>query len=377
MQGLHIVGPIYGATGYDRHTREFARHLGALGVPVQIFPMRGWSPELPLFQNDASLQALLQSVEADTVLHFAMPPHCRPVPGKRNINYTMFEADRIPAAWAPLATQHDRIVVPTAACADAWIAGGVPDSHVRISPLAVDGAFFATPAEPLAIGVNPVDSREARPLAGFRTRFLNIAELRPRKNLLGLLRSWIRATNTEDDAVLVLKCTSFNEADMRALEEDVRRLQHDLGRTLREAAPVTVLQGACTDEQLRALYHSVTHYISMSFGEGWDQPMMEAAASGLQLIAPDHTGYQAYLTAQDASLLPTERVPVAFEGAAGGADWIFFAGTHWWRPSEDAAIEAIRSALRGVSMPPPSQRIVRDFTWTSAAEKLLAVLREP
>jgi hypothetical protein len=47
-----------------------------------------------------------------------------------------------------------------------------------------------------------------------------------------------------------------------------------------------MIEGFFADSAMPRLYAAATHYISMSFGEGWDQPMLEAAASGLRLIAP-------------------------------------------------------------------------------------------
>jgi hypothetical protein len=49
------------------------------------------------------------------------------------------------------------------------------------------------------------------------------------------------------------------------------------------------------------LFAAASHYWSMSHGEGWDQPMIEAAASGLRLIVPRHTAYLEYLDADVAS----------------------------------------------------------------------------
>jgi hypothetical protein len=49
------------------------------------------------------------------------------------------------------------------------------------------------------------------------------------------------------------------------------------------------------------LFAAASHYWSMSHGEGRDQPMIEAAASGLRLIVPRHTAYLEYLDADVAS----------------------------------------------------------------------------
>src|ERR1043166_1546756 len=184
IRGSEVVGPFRGATGHDRHTREFVRHLVRQGLPVQLTPLEGWSAALPDGMRESELEALRAAIDAEVVLHFTMPTLTRPRAGKINVNYTMFEADRIPAEWAARAAGHARIVVPTASSRSAWIAGGVAEEKLRIVPLAVDGDFFAAPAQPL-----PIALPNGRPLASYAYRFLDVADLRPRKNHLGLLRT--------------------------------------------------------------------------------------------------------------------------------------------------------------------------------------------
>jgi glycosyltransferase involved in cell wall biosynthesis len=190
-----------------------------------------------------------------------------------------------------------------------------------------------------------------------------------------LLRTWIRATEQGDDAVLVVKSTSFVSADRLEFEQDLRTMQERLGRSLEDAAPVVMLERALDDGGVRSLYAAATHYISMSFGEGWDLAMIEAACAGLNLIAPRHSGYLGYLGEDDALWLPARLEPASFEGNSGRVDERFFRGTQWWRPEEDAAVEVVRRAIRGEqAKQSPQERIVREFTWERAARKLVDVL---
>jgi len=375
LLALEIAGPVFGTTGYDRHTREFTRALEGMGVPLQLTPAIGWSPAQAAFRQDAQLAALQQPRATNLTLHFMMPTLCKPRPGRPNVNYTMFEGDRIPPSWAARAADHALILVPNETCRTAWIGGGVAAEKLRIAPLAVDGAFFAQRAEPLPLLVTLSHRPVPRPLSTYSRRFLNISELRPRKNLLGLIRAWIRATEPGDDAVLVLKSTSFVSQDRPAFERDLRAMQQQLGRTLEQAAPVVTLTKALDDSGMRALYAASTHYISLSFGEGWDLAMMEAACAGLQLIAPRHSGYLSYLGDGDALWIPARAEPASFDGECGRVDAPLFAGIQWWRPDEDAAVEMLRMAIRGkTAKESPQMRVIRDFTWGNAARKLMEAI---
>jgi glycosyltransferase involved in cell wall biosynthesis len=131
-----------------------------------------------------------------------------------------------------------------------------------------------------------------------------------------------------------------------------------------------------SDEDMPRLYAAATHYISLSFGEGWDQPMLEAAASGLRLIAPDHTAYSSYLDSSVAQLIGSREVPCLFSG--WGLVELFFHNANWWEPDEGEAILAIRAAIDGtdVSTGSARRRVIREFTWERATRRLIALLEQ-
>jgi hypothetical protein len=91
MQGLKVIGPFRGPSGYDHHTREFVKELVMQGIRVQLSELQ-WGPSLPEHQREPWFESLSEPVGADVVLHFAMPHQVHPEHGKRNVNYTMFEA---------------------------------------------------------------------------------------------------------------------------------------------------------------------------------------------------------------------------------------------------------------------------------------------
>lgn len=372
MRSLEVVGPFRGPSGYDRYTREIVRELVRAGVRVQLSGLPGWVPDLAPEQREGWFDELIEPVGAHAVLHCAMPDRAWPRSGKRNLNFTMFEADRIPAAWAEHARGYDRIVVPTTSSLRAWQAGGVPGERLRLCPLGV-GAFFAEPAAPLAL-----DDGNGRSVLTYRYRFLNVAEPRPRKNQLGLLRTWIAATSKRDDAILILKLTTFGPRALEQFHADVRAMQARLGRTLAEAAPVVCIGGVLPDWQLRALLRAATHYISLSKGEGWDQVMMEAAVAGLSLIAPAHSAYRDYLRADEAELIPAALAPAVCEGQCGREDQALFDGASWWQPSEPDAAAAIRRIVDGRAAPrrSPRERFLSEYSWARAARRLIALLDE-
>ena len=112
----------------------------------------------------------------------------------------------------------------------------------------------------------------------------------------------------------------------------------------------------------------------MSHGEAFDLPMHEAAACGLQLIAPAHSAYLDYLHREIAHLLPVEEVPVVWpydpETAA------LFEGAHWWEPDAGAAEQLLRGLMEGTIGEPQSARhfLTQRYHWRDAGWRLFDLL---
>ena len=367
---LLVRGPFHGPTGYDHHVREFVRALAQQGVSIQLVDLPYWgAARLAPEHQDPWFDTLDRPVGAEVALHFTLPHQVVPYDGLANVNYTMFEATNVHPSWIGHNSKHALVVVPTESSRRAWLNSGFDPRRIRVSPLGVDAALFGQPATP-----SPIAGPDRRPVSGFAVRFLNVSELSPRKNQYGLLRAWLRATRPSDDAVLILKLGLYSPDWQEVWDRTIVQIQHDVGKRFEDAAPIHTLHAILSDSEMPRLYATATHYISMSFGEGWDQPMVEAAASGLRLIAPDHSAYQAYLDRSCATLIPSREVPAHFPG--GGITGHLFRHTRWWEPDEEEAEAAIRSAIEGrdTLTTPPRERILTDLTWTNAARRLLAVL---
>lgn len=360
--GLVVSGAIRDTSGYAHAARRFIGAMHAAGRRLWTLDRKGAAPAI----DEAGLlpPGLDQPLRARVQLAIALPPMVERLPGLRTVNFTMFEAARIPRHWLAHSLRHDLVVVPTRSSRDAWMAAGMPGDRVALCPLGVD-------ARPAAAPLALVDNR-GRALAGHKTRFLNISDLTLRKNLAGLLRVWLRATAAGDDAALVLKVGKGHDNDRDAFLSVLRHVERTCGKAAGDAAPMFLLTGKFGEEGIAQLFAAATHYVSLSFGEGWDLPMTQAGAAGLHLVAPAHSAYLDYLDDGTATLVPVRRVPAL---DMDGSPAIGFDGLEWWNPDEEAAIEAVRAAIAGRLAPKSARRgLIERFTWGESTARLLSIL---
>ncbi|WP_449235937.1 tetratricopeptide repeat protein [Azospirillum doebereinerae] len=359
-KGLVVRGAFRESTGYGHAVRQFVRRFVEAGLPVQLIDRLSTAtgskaPE----SGDPFFERLDRPVHAKAVLNFTTPIEVERIPGLKTLNYTFFEAMRIPDLWAMHSRRHDHVLVATDSCRDAWIAAGHPGDRISVCPLGV------TPIDHERVPKVALPDPRGGSVLDRRLRFVNVSEVTGRKNIEGLLRTWLRTTRATDDCALILKAGTTPEAAavVRGIAQECAAA---VGVSPAQAAPVFTISGRYTDDEMMSLLASGTHYWSMSHGEGWDLPMTQAAALGLTPIAPRHSAYLAYLTPETAHFLPCAVAEA--EGA--------YSGLFWWNPDEE---EAGRLLRRLIDAPDGGRRSARDMLrsrldWDDSARRLIAEL---
>ncbi len=355
-RGIVVRGAFQDSSGYAYVVRHLVRELVRAGVPVHLMDLL-YAPtdNLAPAQFDPLLQTLDAPVQAKAMLSFTTPLLVEAVPGLRTVNYTFFEATRIPRLWAEHSRRHDHVIVATPSSRDAWNAAGHPGERIDVCPGGVE--VVGADTVPLEI----VDALGRR-LSSYPTRVLNVSDFNSRKNLTGLLRTWLTGTRAEDAAALVLKVGKGRDSAGEFRDLAARTAQ-SIGVPLSAAAPIFLIGDKLSDGQMLALFAACTHYWSMSHGEGWDLPMTQAGAMGLTLIAPCHSAYTAYLDGAAAHLIPCSTGPAVDS----------YTGLDWWFPDEAVARDLLAQIVRdpGAHRRSASGHLLAGFTWEKSAARLI------
>ncbi len=119
-----------------------------------------------------------------------------------------------------------------------------------------------------------------------------------RKNWFDIVTAFCWAFRDNPGATLVLKIVASSDS----YEPTLRHL-------LRELSPfvcrVVVLRGYLEGEDYRALIAAASYYVNASHCEGLCLPMTEFMSAGTPAIAPDHTAFADYITADNAFVIPS------------------------------------------------------------------------
>ena len=128
-----------------------------------------------------------------------------------------------------------------------------------------------------------------------------------RKNFTCLIESFCKSfQNTNNPPALILKTsgTSYCIKDQLELEKRI----HSIASAYNKRPPIYLLYGNLTTSELHELYShkKVKCLITLTHGEGFGRPLLEASMNGLPIIASKWSGHLDFLTEKYTKLVPGE-----------------------------------------------------------------------
>ena len=330
-----IVGGLRDTSGYADEARGFLRALEGAGHAPGAHDLK-WSKRIAEMHAAERVQLERQLKRGANAAPLLM--HCYPVfagqPAvamRPNVARTMFETDRIPAAWLKPILERDEVWVPGEFNVESFQRGGVPASRLHVVGGTLDFGLFAPGAAPLDLGTEPG-----------RFVFLSNFEFQERKGWRQLLDAWTEAFGPDDPVTLVLKVGSWHTRD----DEVRRRLDAELDRSARRvgrpAAPVVLLPRSLSIDEMPGLYAAADAYVLPTRGEGWGRPFMEAMAMGLPTIASRWGGQLEFMEPETTWLVEGRTVEV---DDPGGPFATLDRGHRWFEPD----VEHLAATLREIA----------------------------
>ena len=331
-------GPVLTQSGYGVHARQVARWLlnkQDVDVKFQPVPWGGTPWILDINACDGLVGRIIEhtvepGMKGDVSFQLLLPNEWDTTIAPINIGMTAgVETDRCNPDWIRCCNAMSRIIVPSQHVASCITSSGKLTVPLDVVPEAYTDAI-ATPSELLPL----------MPVFSTMFNFLVFGQITgnnpysDRKNTFFTIKWLCEAFKDDPDVGIVIKTNAGrNTKNDRNIVKTM--LTNVLGECRRGAFPkIHMLHGDMNDHEVASLYRhpQVKALVAATRGEGFGLPILEAAASGLPIIATDWSGHLDFLKLGKFVSLMYQLADVHPSRIDGK---IFVKGARWANPSED------------------------------------------
>lgn len=337
MKTVILRAPTLTQSGYGVHSRQVARWLLSrpdFDVKFSVLP---WG-ETPWLLNSDLCDGLVGQImkrsvppntKADISFQLQLPNEWDPTIAPINIGITAsVETDRCNPEWIAACNMMTAVVVPSQHAKSSLTNSGTVTKPLLVIPEAYSDAIrdkdlpelpsFSTPFNFLIFGQLTGNNPES-----------------DRKNIFYTIR-WLCETFKDDPEVGIIIKTNVGRNSLidRTLTKGLISAVTNESRKGAKGPPVHLLHGDMSEREVAALYKhpQVKALVSLTRGEGYGLPILEAAASGLPIIA---TGWSGHLDFLKHGKYVSVYYQLADVHPSRIDNRIFMKGTRWANASEE------------------------------------------
>lgn len=247
---------------------------------------RSWQPVSGLL--GAAEEAALRKIPAppagengDVTLRAGCPFDFSPSSSNRTVTFATCEFGRLSSevladASSLTRPMDTRIVTPSNWSREGLIRSGIDPANIAIVPHGIDPDIFHPPSASERVALRKQFGWESSFI------FLHISAMTPNKGIPAILESLYQVAQKNPGARLVLKGLDSLYASTAALNECLKTLPAHIHPAIQSRVAYT--SGNCTYKEIANLYKAADAYIAPYLGEGFNLPVLEAAACGLPVI---------------------------------------------------------------------------------------------
>ena len=365
MRELVYFAPLLGRGGYEHHAREVLRQLYKKGIKVGIKEMVKFHTK-PVLLDEEIKNIIRISISTEVspqapTFWLCVPSTIRYIPGKKCINWTTFEADRICSWWVEKARAIDLTIVTASYLKEAWVNSGTPEEKLEVVGEGVNPEFFNPGVQTLELCWRGKEISKI-----FENRIMLVAECSARKNIINAIQAYLKAFQGREDVCLILKLGKMN-TDIHKYVSGIKGL---------EKAYVFLYSLDIPETLVPQFFQLATHYYTLTHAEGWDLNCVQMGALGKVVIAPYHSAYLDYLDDSRAFLITKNpKAPAQQDNNLGR----LYGNANWWNPDFDEAVEVLREAVNNKQLAEQKRQNLNKYvwdnlTWDKQVGKLINVL---
>lgn len=303
-----LRGPNLIQSGYGCHARQVAKFLLGLEekgrdikVSFQNLPWGVCTPYVnPDFEDGLIGKMMQRPLQPGTTYHVSfqlqLPNEWDPFLAQYNIGMTAaVETDRCNPAWIDAVNRMQLVIVPSEFTKKVLLSSGTVTTPIEVIP----ESWFNE--------IRNIDQNTNSLIKklNFQTKFnfLMVSQFtghnaeNDRKNIAYTIKWFCEEFKNNEDVGLIIKTNSGRQtkADKRVC---LNLLTQIIAQVKQGKGPkIYLLHGAMSNKELVELYThpSVKALVSLTRGEGFGLPLLEAAAAGLPVIATDWSAHTEFL----------------------------------------------------------------------------------
>ena len=340
MSHVHIRGPLLSISGYGVHSRQIARWAFERDfvVTTDITP---WGTT-PWYTDRNECDGLVDKImEASTPListpdysfQIMLPHEWDNTIAKKNFGVSaIVETDICSEKWKNACIKMDHVIVPSEFAKKCLTTSGLKSKRVTVIP---ESYFDECKNDKV-----PLDLQFST-----HNNYLMLGQMSgdfetDRKNTAQTIALFCKIFAHRSDVGLVVKTNSGSNSSVD--REISRRLLKSIVDQVREGPfpKIYFLHGYLKDVEVASLYkhQKIKGFISLTHGEGFGLPLLEAAACGLPILATNWSAHTEFL-----NLGAWTKVPGRLENVPAKKidNLIFVQGSKWAYPDMNLAANAI------------------------------------
>ena len=365
MKNVLVRGPLLNSAGYGVHSRQVFSYLEQRNdctISSQVTP---WGI-CTFYMNGEYENGLISRIintshpsesSFDVSFQVQLPNEWDPTAAKFNVGVTAgVESDLCSIEWVNQINKMDLVIVPSKHTKKTFENSGKLTTRVEVVPEYIIPEILEKKLEPMELDVK----------TSFNFLMFGLVTGQntesDRKNTFYGIK-WLCETFKDDPDVGVVIKTSLGRMTTIDRKNTLTLLRKVVDEVREGPYPRFYLShGLMTSDEVSSFYRSpqLSAMVSFTRGEGYGLPLLEAAASGLPVLATRWSGHMDFLGNIKFSAFDYDLVNV-HESRID--DSIFIKGSRWAQPREDDVKKRLKKIKDSYTTP---------LSWAKSGEKTLA-----